>query len=89
MARKAAGQELAPAAALELRQQRGATAISETLSLREPDPDLSAAIATAIAQPAQRALLPNLLDAIRHGSGSAAALKIVYGLTPQRLCEVR
>ncbi len=87
--RKAAGQELGPATALELRQRRGADAIAATLTASEPDRELAAAIVTVLVQPAQRAALPNLLDAIRHGSGSAAALQIAYGLTPKRLCEVK
>ncbi len=87
--RKATGQEPGPATALELRQRRGAAAIAATFTASEPEDELAAAIVAVLVQPGQRAALPNLLDAIRHGSGSAAALQIAYGLTPQRLCEVR
>jgi hypothetical protein len=70
-----------------IRAAAGATAIAAALASPDPDEALAMAIVNPLLHPDRKAALPSLLDLLRNGAGSEGALRIAYGLTPQKLAE--
>src|SRR4051812_15225119 len=74
-----------PLKMLAARQQAGPEAIVRVLRGDRRDAALATAICAPLAHSKRRHLLPNLLDGLRNGMDGIAAIKLAYGLTPERL----
>ncbi len=83
---RAEGGGLAERALAERRAAAGTAAIVHLFAGSEPaDAALATAVVGGLLQPRRRARLPDLLDLLRHGAGSAGAVATAYGLTPEQL----
>jgi len=85
----ARGEGPSPRAMHDRRRQAGEARIAGLLSAAQPDPALAMAVCAPLAHSNRRHLLPNLLDPLRHGADSAAALRIAYAFTPATLVAER
>lgn len=85
----ARGEGPSPRAMHERRRGAGAAAIAALFAAATPDAELATAVCAPLLHSRRRHLLPNLLDPLRHGADAATALRIAYGLTPERLLEER
>ena len=85
----ARGEGPSPRAMHERRKQAGERRIGALFTAPDPDRALAMAVCAPLVHSKRRHLLPNLLDPLRNGSTSVAALAIAYGLTPALLVSER
>lgn len=82
---RADGSGIPERALAERRNAAGAAAISELFSGTRDDPALATAVVGGLLQPSRRARLPDLLELLRHGTGSTGAVATAYRLNPPQL----
>ena len=83
------GRSPGPRAHLDRRASAGLAALERTLDSEDPDQALSEALAGALLVPWRREALTDLLDRLRSGSSSAAALAGATRITLADLCAQR
>lgn len=82
---RADGSGIPERALAERRSAAGTVAINELFAGTRDDPDLAMAVMGGLLHPSRRARLPDLLELLRHGTGSAGAVATAYRLSPAQL----
>jgi hypothetical protein len=82
---RADGSGIPERALAERRAAAGSAAISGLFDGSRDDPELAMAVMGGLLHPSRRARLPDLLELLRHGTGSAGAVGTAYRLSPAQL----